>query len=59
MKVEEMEGLLLSHLTSPVQWQRSIEWIAKTFEVDHYLELGPKSVLAPLIRTIDPSVQIT
>lgn len=53
MTAAEVRADLRAQLTSRVRWVESIEWI-KTQGVSNYLELGSGSVLAGLIKRIDP-----
>jgi [acyl-carrier-protein] S-malonyltransferase len=46
---------LEAQLTSPVRWTESIQYLAR-HGVTTYIELGPKDVLAGLVRRIDSSV---
>lgn len=50
--------LLLQQLTSPVQWTRSIEALAVRFPDALYLELGPGTVLAGLVKKIAPQLAV-
>jgi len=49
--VEEIRRELVAQLTSAVQWTKTIEYIAAQ-GVTTFIELGPKDVLAGLIRRI-------
>lgn len=51
----EIQQDLVAQLTSSVQWLRSIEYIVAQGATD-FVELGPKDVLAGLIRRIDKGV---
>ena len=53
--VEEIRRELVAQLTSPVQWTKTIEYIAAQ-GVTTFIELGPKDVLAGLIRRINRDV---
>jgi len=48
---------LLHQLDHPVQWQRSIEYMARA-GVDTFIELGPGQVLTGLIRRIVPGARL-
>ncbi len=50
--VDEIRHELVAQLTSSVQWVKSIEYIVAQ-GTTHFVELGPKDVLAGLIRRID------
>jgi len=43
-------------LTSPVRWTESVEWMIAQ-GVERFVEVGPKKVLAGLLRRIDRSVE--
>ncbi len=47
---------MLAQLTSPVQWVKSVQYMAER-GVQEFLEIGPKDVLAGLIRRIAPGTQ--
>jgi [acyl-carrier-protein] S-malonyltransferase len=53
---EEVKNELRNQLTSPVQWQRSIEYIVKQ-GVSTFIEIGPGKVLTGLIRRINKEVK--
>ena len=53
--VEEIRHELVAQLTSAVQWTKTIEYIAAQ-GVTTFIELGPKDVLAGLIRRINRDV---
>lgn len=48
----QIKGELLKQLTSPVQWQRSVEYMVSK-GVRSFYEIGPGKVLAGLIRRIN------
>jgi len=48
---------LVRQLTSPVQWQRSVEYL-RSQGVQGAIEFGPGRVLAGLIRRIDRSLEV-
>lgn len=50
--IEAVRADLKAQLTSRVRWSESIQWM-QAHGVTHFLELGPGSVLAGLIRRID------
>jgi len=54
--VEEIRRELVAQLTSAVQWTKTIEYIA-TQGVTTFIELGPKDVLAGLIRRINKDLR--
>jgi [acyl-carrier-protein] S-malonyltransferase len=43
-------------LTSPVRWTESVEWMIAE-GADRFVEVGPKKVLAGLLRRINRSVE--
>ena len=47
---------MLAQLTSPVQWVKSIE-LMRAHGVDQFFEIGPKDVLAGLVRRIAPETK--
>lgn len=47
---------LARQLTSPVRWTESVEWMIAQ-GVERFVEVGPKKVLAGLLRRIDRSVE--
>ncbi|MNH97765.1 Malonyl CoA-acyl carrier protein transacylase [compost metagenome] len=54
---DEIRELLMQQVFSPVLWQDSVEWLIAA-GVDTFVEIGPGSVLAGLIRKIDKTVRI-
>ena len=55
--VRKVRDELLYQLDHPVQWQRSIEYMASA-GVDTFVELGPGRVLTGLIRRIVPGARL-
>jgi [acyl-carrier-protein] S-malonyltransferase len=53
--VEDVKNELKKQLTSPVQWQRTIEFMIKQ-GVTVFIEIGPAKVLTGLIRRINKEV---
>jgi [acyl-carrier-protein] S-malonyltransferase len=53
--VAEIRAEMVEQLTMPVQWVQSVELMIAQ-GVTHFVELGPKDVLAGLIRRIDKNV---
>lgn len=49
--------LLVKQLVSPVRWVESIEY-ALSRGIDHFIEIGPRSVLAAMVRRIAPKARI-
>lgn len=56
-QASEIKQLLVEQVYSPVLWSDSITWLIEQ-GVDTFVELGPGSVLAGLIKKIDRSVAI-
>ena len=56
--VPEIKAELVAQLTSPVRWTDSVEYMAAQ-GVTEFLEIGPKDVLAGLIRRIAEGVTVT
>ena len=54
--VEAIKKELRDQLTSPVQWQRSVEYISEQ-GVDTFYEIGPGRVLTGLIRRTNKEVK--
>jgi [acyl-carrier-protein] S-malonyltransferase len=52
---EAVKEELINQLTHPVQWQRSVEYMAAQ-GVDTFIEIGPGKVLTGLIRRINKDV---
>lgn len=53
----QISSLLVEQVYSPVLWQDSINWLIEQ-GVDTFVEIGPGSVLAGLIKKIDKTVAI-
>ena len=47
---------LIAQLTSPVRWTQSVQNMIAD-GADHFIELGPGSVLQNLVKKINPNVQ--
>ncbi|MDO9066092.1 MAG: ACP S-malonyltransferase, partial [Chloroflexota bacterium] len=56
--VQEVKTELVAQLTSPVRWADSVEYMVAE-GVTEFLEIGPKDVLAGLIRRISEGVTAT
>jgi [acyl-carrier-protein] S-malonyltransferase len=54
---DQVRDELLFQLDHPVQWQRSVEYIASA-GIDTFIELGPGQVLTALIRRIVPGARL-
>ncbi|WP_431685494.1 ACP S-malonyltransferase [Hahella sp. NBU794] len=52
----EIKTSILQHLTSPVQWLRSLQYVAQN-GVTRYLEISPKSVLSYLTQRANLPMQ--
>ncbi len=52
-----LQAALMRQLTSPVRWVESVQRMAQE-GVTTILEIGPKSVLAGLIKRIDPTLTV-
>lgn len=55
---QEIRATLLRQLVSPVRWVESVRAIAQT-GATAILEVGPKAVLAGLIRRIEQGIEVT
>lgn len=53
----KIKALLADQLVSPVQWERSVAYAASK-GVDRFIEIGPRSVLAPMVRKIVPDAYV-
>jgi [acyl-carrier-protein] S-malonyltransferase len=51
-----IRDVLGRQLMSPVRWAESVEWMIAE-GADRFVEVGPKKVLAGLLRRIDRSVE--
>jgi [acyl-carrier-protein] S-malonyltransferase len=56
--IAEIRSELVAQLTSPVRWTDSVEYMAAQ-GVTGFLEIGPKDVLAGLIRRIAEGLTVT
>lgn len=54
---EEIRGLLVEQVYSPVLWHDSVEWMISQ-GVDTFVEIGPGNVLTGLIKKIDKNVKL-
>lgn len=54
---EAVRESLISQVYSPVLWEDSVQWLIGE-GVDTFVEIGPGSVLAGLIKKIDKSVRV-
>jgi [acyl-carrier-protein] S-malonyltransferase len=53
----QAKTLLLEQLSKPVRWTEEVSALAKRFPEALYVEMGPGSVLAGLVKKIAPSVK--
>lgn len=53
---DEIKEKLLQQLTSPVQWEKTVEMLIEQ-GVDTFLEIGPGKVLTGLVRKVNRQVQ--
>ncbi|MBO1913942.1 ACP S-malonyltransferase, partial [Microvirga sp. 3-52] len=56
-KSEEIKGLLVEQLYSPVLWEDSVRTMLDN-GVTHFIECGPGKVLSGLIKKIDRSATV-
>jgi len=54
---DEIRQALVRHLTSPLRWVESVEYM-RAQGVERFVELGPGNVLAGLIRRIDRAAEV-
>jgi [acyl-carrier-protein] S-malonyltransferase len=54
---DRAKQLLLQQLTRPVRWTEEVTAIASQFPDATYVEMGPGSVLAGLVKKIAPNVK--
>jgi [acyl-carrier-protein] S-malonyltransferase len=54
---DRIRVLLAEQLVSPVQFEKSVLNVAGT-GIRRFIEIGPRSVLAPLVRRIVPDSQV-
>jgi [acyl-carrier-protein] S-malonyltransferase len=54
---EMIKVLLADQLVSPVRWKSSVRHAAAG-GIGHFIEIGPKSVLAPMIKKILPDAKV-
>ena len=53
----QLKTLLAQQLTSPVRFEESVRAVAG-MGIDTFIEIGPRSVLAPLVKRIEPDVNM-
>jgi [acyl-carrier-protein] S-malonyltransferase len=58
LTVDETRDELAGQLTWPVRWTSSVVWMAEQ-GVSHFVEVGPRDVLAKLVRRIDSGVTVS
>ena len=44
-------------ICSAVQWEKDVH-VARNLGMESFIEIGPKPVLAPLVSSIDKSIQV-
>ncbi len=54
---DRIKTLLADQLVSPVRWEESVRYAAGV-GIRRFVEIGPKSVLAPLVRKIIPDAEV-
>jgi [acyl-carrier-protein] S-malonyltransferase len=54
---ERIRGLLADQLVQPVRFEESV-LAAKAMGIDEFVEIGPRSVLAPLVKRIVPEARL-
>jgi len=54
---DKIKTLLADQLVSPLRWEESVQYAAKS-GISRFVEIGPRSVLAPLIRRILPDAGV-
>ena len=54
-RAEDARGLLLDQLTAPVRWIEVVERMVRDFPGALFVEMGPGSVLAGLVKKIAPA----
>jgi [acyl-carrier-protein] S-malonyltransferase len=54
---DQIKALLARQLTSPVRFEESVR-TAAGMGVDTFIEIGPRSVLAALVKRIVPGVKV-
>lgn len=54
---DELRSLLEKQVTSPVLWEDSVRWLLEQ-GVDRFVEIGPGTVLAGLVKKVDRKVNI-
>ena len=54
---DRIKTLLADQLVSPVRWEESVRYAANA-GIRRFVEIGPKSVLAPLVKRIIPEATV-
>lgn len=54
---EKIKTLLADQLVSPIRWEESVRYAADA-GIRRFIEIGPKSVLAPMVRKIVPDAMV-
>ena len=55
--LDEIKGLLIKQIESPVRWRESIEYMISNNSTT-FVEIGPGNVLSGLIKRINKEVEI-
>jgi [acyl-carrier-protein] S-malonyltransferase len=56
--IDDIRNELVAQLTWPVRWSSSVQWMVQG-GASRFVEVGPKDVLAKLVRRSDPRVETT
>ena len=54
---EDLVERMGKQICSAVQWEKDVK-IARHLGMESFVEIGPKPVLAPLVSSIDKSIQV-
>ena len=57
LSVAEIRDELAGQLTWPVRWTASVQWMVEQ-GVSRFVEVGPKDVLAKLVKRIERGAQV-
>lgn len=55
--IDEIKKIIISHLESPVHWQSNMETVHNDYNVDHFLEIGPRDTLCRFLDDIVPDAE--
>ncbi len=56
-KPDEIKKLLIEQIEKPVRWRESVSKMI-SFNVDHFIEIGPGKVLSGLVKRIDSNIKL-